>query len=275
MQKFLTGGLVMQAINQNKLSLDDHLDKFYPTIPGAQQISISDLLNMHSGLTLKKGASLGKVPFQSDDPTLQATIPDIEFKPELRSKFDYETINYAILSNILEKVTNKSYQDLFTDTYIKGQKLNSTAFVWDDQNELNRINFVANPLNLDEVHGELGAGSVAMSNDDLFTIASRMLSGKIIDPNSVNNLYQLDATVDGGYHGGFYAKDNYVYANGAGYHYYTFLRVSKDGQNGMIYQTNQGSKYYQTRTMTMNLWESLQGDNNYDSVTKTVKKPVL
>ena len=43
--------MVMQAINEGKLSLDDKVAKFYPNVPNAGNISILNLLEMTSGLS--------------------------------------------------------------------------------------------------------------------------------------------------------------------------------------------------------------------------------
>ncbi|MDE7057020.1 MAG: penicillin-binding protein, partial [Lactobacillus sp.] len=40
------------------------------------------------------------------------------------------------------------------------------------------------------------------------------------------------------YRGGLYTKDGYYQANGAGYNYSSFIRISKDGKNAVILQTN-------------------------------------
>ena len=49
-QKELTAGMIMRAVSENKLSLDDKVNKFYPNIPNGQNISVLNLLEMTSGL---------------------------------------------------------------------------------------------------------------------------------------------------------------------------------------------------------------------------------
>ncbi len=276
-QKFLTGGLVMQAAQRHELKLTDHLSKYYPQIPGSHQITLRDLLNMQAGLSLKPGTKLGSVPFVSDDKTLKAAIPNMVFDQDMLGVQKYESMNFAILSNVAAKASHASYQKLFTDTYIKKQGLKHTAFVWDQPQELRRIHFVQNPMDMDEVHGELGAGSVAMTNDDLYYIANRMLTGKILNKRAVAQLYEFNQDEDPmhTYHGGFYVNSDSLYNNGAGYHYYTFLRLSKDGQNGLIAQTNQGSNYKANRSATMDLFSLINDPNSYQKSVKTYKKSLF
>lgn len=50
MQKELTAEMIMRAVSENKLSLDDKVNKFYPNVPNGQNISVLNLLEMTSGL---------------------------------------------------------------------------------------------------------------------------------------------------------------------------------------------------------------------------------
>ena len=43
----------------------------------------------------------------------------------------YSSINYILLSGILEKVTHHSYENLIKNTYIKKLGLSNTVFYWD------------------------------------------------------------------------------------------------------------------------------------------------
>ncbi len=42
--------MIMRAVSENKLSLDDKVNKFYPNVPNGQNISVLNLLEMTSGL---------------------------------------------------------------------------------------------------------------------------------------------------------------------------------------------------------------------------------
>lgn len=44
--------MILKAIEEGKLTLDTKLATFYPQIQGAEDITISDMLNMTSGLKL-------------------------------------------------------------------------------------------------------------------------------------------------------------------------------------------------------------------------------
>ena len=48
--KTFTGMLVLQEVAAGRLDLDDRLDRWYPSIPQADEITIAMLLNMSSGI---------------------------------------------------------------------------------------------------------------------------------------------------------------------------------------------------------------------------------
>ncbi len=77
-------------------------------------------------------------------------------------KWDYQDLDYILLSHILEKASGQSYETLFNDMYVYPLKLKHTDFVWADQQKLKEIDFLFNGQNIDlnAMHGLLGAGSV-------------------------------------------------------------------------------------------------------------------
>ena len=169
-QKFITGAAIMKAVQEGKLSLNDTLAKFYPTVPGANKVTILNLLQMTSGLSIDK--ALGTKPFVSDKKNLEYAIKNTKFDENMLGKVSYSTLNYVFLSNILSNIYNTSYEKLITKSFINKLKLKHTAFSWANNKTLKKINFVlghqlssngkyiTQKLDLDEIHGELGAGSL-------------------------------------------------------------------------------------------------------------------
>ncbi|MES5156039.1 serine hydrolase domain-containing protein, partial [Lactobacillus crispatus] len=51
-QKLMTASLVAKAVQDGKLKYTYHLSKWLPSIPRSEKITISDLLQMRSGLVL-------------------------------------------------------------------------------------------------------------------------------------------------------------------------------------------------------------------------------
>ncbi|WP_155723684.1 serine hydrolase, partial [Pediococcus acidilactici] len=54
LQKSLTAGLVMTLVNRHEIALTDRLNQYITGIPGSAEITIRQLLDMTSGLSLPK-----------------------------------------------------------------------------------------------------------------------------------------------------------------------------------------------------------------------------
>lgn len=241
-QKKLTAGMVMRAVSENKLSLDDKVNKFYPNVPNGQNISVLNLLEMTSGLD--PAGPMGDAPYNNDDANAQKMIQGTHYNEQNFGKWDYQDIDYILLSHILEKASGQSYETLFNDMYVYPLKLKHTDFVWADQQKLKEIDFLFNGQNIDlnAMHGLLGASSVAMSNDDLYKVSLDLLNGKLLFSQNKDIIYAPGNNTSH-YRGGLYTKNNHYESNGNGYGYCNFLRISKDGQNAVILQSTDSSRY--------------------------------
>lgn len=240
-QKILTAGLVMQQVDAHKLDLNAKLNQFYPNIPNGNNISVMNLLEMTSGLT---ASQLGNTPYQNDDDNGNKLVESLHFDQNKFGKWDYQDVNYALLSHILEKATGKSYEQLFNNMYTNPLKLKHTNFMWADDATKKQIELAppTKSLDLNAIHGLLGAGSVAMSNDDLYVATESLLDEKLLSDNSRVVIYGTGNNSPH-YRGGFYDNGAYFSANGSGYNYFTFLRISKDGKEAVIFQTNTGVNF--------------------------------
>lgn len=232
----------MRVVSENKLSLDDKVNNFYPNVPNGQNISVLNLLEMTSGLD--PAGPMGDAPYNNDDANAQKMIQGTHYNEQNFGKWDYQDLDYILLSHILEKASGQSYETLFNDMYVYPLKLKHTDFVWADQQKLKEIDFLFNGQNIDlnAMHGLLGAGSVAMSNDDLYKVSFDLLNGKLLSSQNKDIIYAPGNNTSH-YRGGLYTKNNHYESNGNGYGYCNFLRISKDGQNAVILQSTDSSRY--------------------------------
>ena len=249
-QKSMTACLVMREIQDKKLSLDTKLKSFYPDVPGSDQVTVKNLLNMTSGLYLKNGQRLGNQDFVSDQDNIKSDVTKTKFNKSMLNKWQYSDVNYVYLCGILSKLENTSYEKIFTNTYIKPLNLQRTAFLWQSKEQLQKIHLALPSYRysqgkyhkiklknaISDAHRELGAGSIAMSNDDLAKVIENIVSGNLLTNKSRKVLY--DAGAPAYYNGGFYNYSEYRAANGAGQGYSTYLRVSNNGKDLLLIQTN-------------------------------------
>lgn len=232
-QKSLTAGILMKQAGR-KINLSNKLSKYYPKVPGAKKITILHLLRMTSGL------------YQNGN--------RIKFSKKYYNKWHYADINYVLIRRILEKVTHKKYTTLFYKTYKKPLKLKHTHYIWQ------RNRHLASPawaINYSSERSILGASDSTMSNGDLFKVIHALMSGKILNKKEQAQLYNPPKKSSSHYCGGFYNHGKYRTANGAGYGYYTLIRISKDGQQALILQTNRGDGFGKYRSAANRIYHHL------------------
>ncbi|MEZ4686657.1 MAG: serine hydrolase domain-containing protein [Bacteroidia bacterium] len=131
--KTFTAVLVMQLVEQGKLSLDTRLSEFYPKIPNAEKITIEHLLRHRSGIynfTIDpEYADYMEEPISKKKLVKIISKYDSDFEPG--AKYSYSNSGYVLLSFIIEELSGKSYADLlqqsictpctFENTYFGGK----------------------------------------------------------------------------------------------------------------------------------------------------------
>ena len=127
--KTMTGTLILQLVEEGKLSLDDRLSKWYPDAPEGDRITIAMLLNMTSGI-----ADCTAGYFGENFPQTFMVKPHFVFQHELLAthglslprvfdvpgtQYDYSNTNTVLLGQIAESVTGKRYDRLLKERLFK------------------------------------------------------------------------------------------------------------------------------------------------------------
>lgn len=253
LQKSLTAGLVMTLVNRHEVALTDRLNQYITGIPGSAEITIRQLLDMTSGLSLPKlkykGDSLSRKQY------LKILRKNVKFQPQKYGKWNYQPVNYVLLSMILEKVTGDSYQQLFAERYTSKLNLQQTVFATDTtgydtakgyylKKQGDEVKQVLQKPNLATVESELGTGQVYMSVADYYKTLAKLLNGGLLGKPTVQTLYRPANGAQVKYHGGLYTNhQNYYSANGYGYGFEDHIRISLDGKQALIvFSNHQSSK---------------------------------
>lgn len=196
--KTFTSTLIFKAIEENKLSLDDKLSKFYPQIKNADNISIGNLLNHRSGIhnftddliylswnTQKKSESemLSIIAAGGSD-----------FEPD--SKAEYSNSNYVLLSYILQKTYKKTYAKILSEKIIVPTGLKNTYAgdkINPSKNESNSYKFSTDWVKETETDMSIpmGAGAIVSTPIDLTKFADALFNGKIVSSKSVELMKTL------------------------------------------------------------------------------------
>ena len=117
--KMFTAEAVMLLYSRGLLDYDDDITKYLPEFP-YQGITIRNLLNHRSGLSRYETLADERwpdrgVPVSNDDIVkLYAQYkPDPYNQPDVT--FHYTNVNYALLANIVEKVSGRHFEDFMRD----------------------------------------------------------------------------------------------------------------------------------------------------------------
>jgi len=200
--KSFTATIIMQLVEENKLSLNTKLSEFFPEIPNSQQITIEQLLRHRSGLVnytdepdfLKWSDSLRTKEEMINKFVENGTL----FKPGEKSK--YCNTGYVLLSYIAQETEKKEYAEILKERITKPLNLEATYFCKSygkKENEAQsyfkygsswKAGGVSNLGNYD------GAGGIVSNPTDLNTFFNALFSGKVV---SMNSLQKMKTIVDG------------------------------------------------------------------------------
>lgn len=132
--KTFTATVFLQLCDEGKVALNDRLDKYFPQVPNAKDITMRMLLDMTSGLgDFLDAPALDSAFFHqtsrkfTDEEILELSIklPPV-FSPGEADKWNYSNINYLLLGMIIKKVTNNPWEKEITDRIINKLGLKHT-----------------------------------------------------------------------------------------------------------------------------------------------------
>jgi CubicO group peptidase (beta-lactamase class C family) len=193
--KTFTAALIFKGVEENKITLNQTIDKYFPTVKNAKTITIGNLLNHRSGI----------YDFTNDPDYLkwntqpQSRAKMIEkiaagtaaFEPD--TKGQYSNSNYILLSIILEEVYKKPFGEILDQKIAKPLKLKNT-YLGGKTNIANNESFSYTLTGKWEKETEtdmsipLGAGAIVSNPTDLNLFIESLFAGKIVSAAHVNEM---------------------------------------------------------------------------------------
>ncbi|WP_299888393.1 serine hydrolase [uncultured Lacinutrix sp.] len=128
-KQFTAMGIVLLQ-KEGKLSYDDEINKYVPELKDYSGITIKNLLNHTGGLPdYMKLAKLNwnKLNIATNDDILKVfekVKPKILFEPN--DKWDYSNTGYMVLATIIERVSNKSFENYLKEKIFKPLQMTNT-----------------------------------------------------------------------------------------------------------------------------------------------------
>ncbi|RBL90238.1 serine hydrolase domain-containing protein [Chitinophaga flava] len=199
--KMFTAALILKAVEENKLSLDQTIDKYYPQIPNANKITITQLLRHRSGIhnfTNDKAYMTYNTQAKSEKEMIEIIAgPKSDFEPDTQS--EYSNSNYVVLSYILQKLYGKPYADILKTKITTPAGLTSTYFGGKtDLRKNESYSYRFNDKWTKETETDpsipMGAGTIVSTPANLTTFIEKLFAGKIVSDRSLDSMKTFNGT---------------------------------------------------------------------------------
>ena len=193
--KIFTTVLIFKAIEENKLKLDQTIDKFFPTIDNADKITITHLLYHRSGIHNftedKSYLEWNTKPKTEQEMTDIISKARSDFEPD--SKAAYSNSNFVLLTYILEKIYKQSYAKILEEKIIQPLRLKNTYYggkINIAENECHSYKYVGGWKIESETDMSipLGAGGIVSTPIDLNLFNEALFTGKVVSTNSLQQM---------------------------------------------------------------------------------------
>ena len=193
--KTFTTVLVMKAVEQNKLALDQTIGKYFPSIKNAGKISVENLLYHRSGIHSFTSDSAyltwNTQPKTEKEMTEIIARAGIDFEPDTKS--EYSNSNFVLLTFILEKTFNLSYAALIQEYIVKPAGLSNTSLggkINTSKKDCKSYKYldtwVAEPET--DISIPLGAGGIVSTPGDLVKFSDALFGGKLLSSESLEKM---------------------------------------------------------------------------------------
>jgi CubicO group peptidase (beta-lactamase class C family) len=193
--KLFTTIALIQLHEKKRIAFDDPIGKYIPTLPeNCKNIMIKDLITHHSGLENEPVKAYSK-EYKIDDYLNNF----VKKSDTIKNKFNYNNVDFVILSKIIEKITQKKFTESIEELIFKPLGLKNTGFVSEDPIIKNLAYSYHNytfgegdknaPLFNDNriISNYYGAGGIYSTTEDLYKFLTAIKSNQLISESSKLN----------------------------------------------------------------------------------------
>lgn len=199
--KQFTAEIILMLAKENKLQLQDKLDKYFPGYPSGDKITIEHLLTHTSGIynytddTVYDNFNAHPTVVVSKEQML-ATFKDIPLGFEPGAKWEYSNSNYVLLTYIIEQVCKKPYTEVVQERILTPLHMTHSGF---DYTHLSSINKTV-PYNcmladsfykaqIEDYSQLLGAGCLYSTAEDLYKWHRALQSYQLLEKEWQDKAY--------------------------------------------------------------------------------------
>ena len=187
---------ILKLVEQGKVKLSDHLNRYIPDFPNGEKISIENLLFHQSGLP-REIKDYEKYEHLSLEKTIElARREPLQFEPGTQTL--YSNVGYFILHYLIDKLSDKGYWHFIQEEIIKKYQLKNTGefnssrslsdFVYGFSAENGKIV----PVPQTSIN-RFETGNYYSTIDDLYSFSQQLISGKNLRKDLVLKMFGKDS----------------------------------------------------------------------------------
>jgi D-alanyl-D-alanine carboxypeptidase len=195
--KQIAATAILLLAEEGRLSLDDKVARFLPTLTRARDVTLRQLLSHTSGY--QDYYPLDYVaPFMLRDTTAAQILDQWAKKPldfDPGTKWQYSNTNYVIIGQVIEKVTGKPLIEFLRQRIFVPLGMNSVIDVtrehWSASDPVGTAQFGLAPAHETAIEGDgwmYAAGELAMTARDLALWDTSLIDARILKPESLKAL---------------------------------------------------------------------------------------
>lgn len=197
--KTFTATMIMQLIDENKITLQTPLSNFFPLIKNSKTITINHLLRHQSGLynfTNDSTYNYWMENYMSRDQLLtKVKTYEILFEPG--NKMEYSNTNYILLSFIIEDIDNSSYSESLSKRIITKVGLKNTKYgskIKQKDNEALSYQKIGKwELGTEtDMSIPIGAGAIVSTPTDLNLFINALFTQKLTSKKSLKMMQSIE-----------------------------------------------------------------------------------
>lgn len=249
--KMFTATIVMQLIEEDRLTLSTTLSKFFPDMSQYESVTVEHLLRHQSGIPNLTPSNIPQ-KWLTEPPTMQEKLAffkglELEFKPG--SNTSYSNTNYSVFELIIEGITGEPYASQLQKRITGPLNLRHTYFGGsskDRQNEAASFEFEESrwkeqPESNLSISGS--AGGILSTPDDLTDFIHALFEGKLVSQKSLDKMTTFQEGIGLGMSTRIPFADGYAYGHTGGIDGFQSLVCYFPGRKVAMAYTGNGLNY--------------------------------
>lgn len=203
--KQITAAAIMQLAENQKLSVNETLEKYFPSFPYNKEITIEMLLNMRSGLTDCLNATASFFPEKIAKQIEANTIANKPIEKEIilkyldsaplflqpGSNYFYCNTNYYLLAKIIEQVTGLSYDDYVQQNIFNPCKMSATNTIF-QKTDTRGYDWKGRYYSIPDEFSS-GYGNINSSVVDLYKWTKAFTGGKVVKKKTLRQMIDTES----------------------------------------------------------------------------------